>query len=160
MNVFLVLPLVALAAGVVQSKSKSYDPLLDGYFEVKNALVKGDAALASEKAKKLEILITNFDIGSLQIENQKIFGQNKDKLLEQVQALESSNDIEGQRTQLAALSEVLWNLTKNAEDVSTTVYYDYCPMKKSSWLSEEAAIKNPFYGNKMLSCGKVQGKIN
>ena len=159
MNILLVLPLIALAVAV-QSKSKNLDPLLDGYFEVKNALVKGDATLASEKAEKLEVLITNFDMGSLHLENQKIFAKNKDKLLQQVQALGNSQEIEGQRTQLAALSEVLWDLTKNAEDVSITVYYDYCPMKKSSWLSEEAAIKNPFYGNKMLSCGKVQGKIN
>jgi len=41
-----------------------------------------------------------------------------------------------------------------------TLYEDYCPMKKMSWLSESKEIKNPFYGSKMLSCGKVQKQIN
>jgi len=28
-------------------------------------------------------------------------------------------------------------------------------MKKTYWLSNEAAIKNPYYGNAMLNCGNV-----
>jgi hypothetical protein len=31
----------------------------------------------------------------------------------------------------------------------------YCPMKKANWLSSSATIKNPYYGNSMLTCGKV-----
>jgi len=36
------------------------------------------------------------------------------------------------------------------------VYRTYCPMKKSYWLSEAAAIKNPYYGSEMLTCGEVK----
>jgi len=32
--------------------------------------------------------------------------------------------------------------------------------KGAMWLSETDEIKNPFYGSKMLKCGKVQEKIN
>jgi hypothetical protein len=39
------------------------------------------------------------------------------------------------------------------------VYQDYCPMKKAYWLSSEAAIKNPYYGSQMLSCGKINDTI-
>jgi len=28
-------------------------------------------------------------------------------------------------------------------------------MKKAYWLSSEAAIKNPYFGNAMLACGKI-----
>ncbi len=35
------------------------------------------------------------------------------------------------------------------------VYYQYCPMKDSNWLSKEETIKNPYYGAQMLSCGKT-----
>jgi hypothetical protein len=41
-----------------------------------------------------------------------------------------------------------------------TLYQDYCPMKKVSWLSETKEIKNPFYGSKMLTCGSVKKQIN
>ena len=45
-----------------------------------------------------------------------------------------------------------------------TLYQDFCPMandgKGAIWLSEFEDIKNPFFGSKMLKCGKVQKKIN
>ena len=43
------------------------------------------------------------------------------------------------------------------------VYYQRCPMfnngKGANWLSKESAIKNPYYGNKMLTCGSVTETI-
>jgi hypothetical protein len=33
-------------------------------------------------------------------------------------------------------------------------------MKKSYWLSADEAIKNPYYGNMMLTCGKVSETIS
>ena len=45
-----------------------------------------------------------------------------------------------------------------------TLYQVFCPManrgKGAIWLSEFKDIKNPFYGSKMLKCGKVQKQIN
>jgi hypothetical protein len=41
-----------------------------------------------------------------------------------------------------------------------TLYQDYCPMVKASWLSETKDIKNPFYGSKMLTCGTIKKQIN
>ena len=40
-----------------------------------------------------------------------------------------------------------------------TLYQQFCPMydKGSAWLNE---IRNPYYGSKMLKCGKVQKEIN
>jgi hypothetical protein len=32
-------------------------------------------------------------------------------------------------------------------------------MKKASWLSSEAAIKNPYFGSAMLTCGKVTATL-
>jgi len=39
------------------------------------------------------------------------------------------------------------------------LYQQYCPMKKSYWLSKDAAIKNPYYGKQMLTCGKVSDTL-
>ena len=41
-----------------------------------------------------------------------------------------------------------------------TVYYQHCPMynqKKggADWLSLDKAIKNPYLGSKMLTCGSI-----
>ena len=42
------------------------------------------------------------------------------------------------------------------------LYQQFCPMydKGSAWLSTSNEVKNPYYGSKMLKCGKVQKEIN
>ena len=43
------------------------------------------------------------------------------------------------------------------------LYYQYCPMafnnKGAYWLSNEEAIRNPYFGDKMLKCGLVERDI-
>jgi hypothetical protein len=38
---------------------------------------------------------------------------------------------------------------------TSTLYQQYCPMKKAYWLSETPTIKNPYYGKEMPTCGKT-----
>lgn len=160
MKLFLVLSMMLTAVSAQQSKIDGLDRLLAEYFEVKNALVLANPGLASEKAEKLKLLIYDFDIANLKAGTQKAFQEKKGSLLKQIESIEKGKEVEKQRTQLAELTETLWSIIEDSEDVGITVYYDYCPMKKSWWLSEVAVIKNPYYGSKMLSCGKVENKIN
>jgi hypothetical protein len=44
------------------------------------------------------------------------------------------------------------------------IYEQFCPMYKNNeggvWLSMNEEIRNPYFGDKMLKCGKVQREIN
>ncbi|UJH91890.1 DUF3347 domain-containing protein [Antarcticibacterium sp. 1MA-6-2] len=44
-----------------------------------------------------------------------------------------------------------------------TLYQQFCPMYNSNkgaiWLSASEEIKNPYFGQKMLTCGEVQKEI-
>ena len=57
-----------------------------------------------------------------------------------------------------ALSKNIYELIKVSKSAGT-VYYQFCPMandgKGANWLSKESAIKNPYYGSQMLTCGKT-----
>lgn len=35
----------------------------------------------------------------------------------------------------------------------------FCPMKNASWLSDSKEVCNPYYGDKMLTCGSVKEEI-
>jgi len=47
---------------------------------------------------------------------------------------------------------------------SGEVYKQYCPMafdgKGAFWLSSSEEIRNPYYGDKMLKCGRVEETIS
>ncbi len=72
-------------------------------------------------------------------------------------------EFQEQQASLAAFNQELYETIK-AFGISTTAYYQYCPMALSNrgahWLSTTKEIKNPYMGNKMLSCGKTMETIN
>lgn len=118
--------------------------LLNNYMNVKNALVNGDSKAASEATASLYESIKKEDS----------FNQ-KQELLQAAEKLNKAGNIEKQRAELNNVSVILWKLVENDKKLDQTVYYQYCPMKKTYWLSKDKEIKNPYYGSSMLTCGKV-----
>jgi len=129
--------------------------LLNSYYDVKNALVNSDAAAASAKAGELLKGINGIDMKALTPAEHKAFMSLQEKLAFDARHISESKEIEHQRTHFANLSLNFYSLAKSIRLSSQPVYEAYCPMKKSYWLSSEAAIKNPYYGKMMLTCGKV-----
>ncbi|WDF55603.1 DUF3347 domain-containing protein [Mucilaginibacter sp. KACC 22063] len=127
----------------------SKDAVLTAYYGVKNALINSNAATANAKAKEFQSAVSALTADQLA-------EAQKDKLLFDARHIGESNDIAHQREHFAKLSENMYALVKAGKFNSAPVYRDYCPMKKSYWLSESAAIKNPYYGNQMLTCGEVK----
>ena len=56
------------------------------------------------------------------------------------------------------LSTNMYELIKISK-TDAPVYYQFCPMandgKGANWLSRENAIKNPYYGVQMMTCGRT-----
>ncbi|HEX8677024.1 MAG TPA: hypothetical protein VF700_07385, partial [Segetibacter sp.] len=68
--------------------------------------------------------------------------------------ISDNKELAKQRTAFQSLSESMIALSKVSKSPSSS-YIAYCPMKNAYWLSAEQEIKNPYYGNTMLTCGKV-----
>jgi len=141
--------IVLIMAGSVtaQEKAAAVNPL-QAYYEVKDALINSNASDAGTKATAL--------INAIKA-NEKTNASKvlRDKILFDAEHIAESKDIEHQRDHFTSLSTDFYALVKAVKLNNKPVYYAYCPMKKSYWLSEGEAIKNPYYGNKMLTCGKV-----
>ena len=122
--------------------------LLHSYYDIKNALVAGNANTASVKATELVMILAGID-------NKVISEANALSLMRDAQVISESNDIKVQRLHLATLSSNMFALAKIVKLSAQPIYYAYCSMKKAYWLSSETAVKNPYYGTAMLTCGKV-----
>ena len=61
------------------------------------------------------------------------------------------------------LSKDIADLIKTFGNGGQTLYKDFCPMandgKGAIWISEIKAIKNPYLGKKMTTCGSVKEEI-
>ncbi len=131
----------------VTAYSQNSESILNQYLKVKEALIKTDNKASNEHALSLQKTIETTDS----------FGE-KESLSKAVQKMIKATDIEKQRIAFADVSVIMWKMVKNNSEIKDAIYYQYCPMKKMYWLSKEDAIKNPYYGSKMLTCGNVSDK--
>ncbi len=69
-----------------------------------------------------------------------------------------AKDIAEQRKQFSFLSQALIN-TLTAFGTEGTLFVQHCPMafdgEGANWLSESVAIRNPYFGDAMLTCGST-----
>lgn len=130
----------------------------ENYFSVKDALTKSDGNAASEKAKELLASLLAVKMETLKTEEYTVWMKVKDDLSTDAEHISETKEVSHQRDHFSTLSKNIYQLVKVSKN-ATPVYYQHCPMfndgKGADWLSKESAIKNPYYGSQMLSCGKT-----
>ncbi|ADB42827.1 MULTISPECIES: efflux RND transporter periplasmic adaptor subunit [Spirosoma] len=81
-----------------------------------------------------------------------------------LKALNTTTDLEKQRTAYAQFEDGLYRSVKAFGVTDKPVYRQFCPMalnnKGSYWLSDKKPIRNPYFGNQMLTCGETKEEIN
>ncbi len=125
--------------------AQNNSPILANYFKLKDALVASDVTKSTQAVAEL----------AKSIDASPEFAQKND-LKKQVAVMAKTTDLEKQRAAFADVSTTIWEAAKSQKWNNQELFYQYCPMKKTYWLSTESAIKNPYYGSKMLACGSVK----
>jgi hypothetical protein len=133
-------------------------PVFESYFELKDGLVKTDGNSVSVKASALLTAINNVKMDKLEMEVHMVWMKVLNDLKKHSEAIAGTKDIKQQRDHFMDLSKKMYDLIKVSKQ-ETPTYYQFCPMandgKGANWLSKENAIKNPYYGSQMLTCGKT-----
>lgn len=141
------------------SVSTHIKEVFDHYIHVKTALVNSNPEEAKNGANAILQVIKNFDKSLLPVEQKSAYDKNMGSLRASANSIAATADIEKQRVHFATLSGEAYDLAKSF-GAGKTVYHDHCPMalndKGAMWLSESKEVKNPYYGNKMLTCGTVE----
>jgi hypothetical protein len=154
-RIFLMVAFIAsafLQTGFAQTEDVKAPALLPLYYDVKDALVAGNSSIAASKAGDLVKALSSSDVPATMKSDQ-------DEILEHASKIAGSKDLKSQRAHFAGLSTNMIALAKNLKLSTEPVYQMYCPMKKSNWLSSDKAVKNPYYGSAMLTCGNIVDTI-
>ena len=149
---------LAMSISFAQAQN-NINGITNAYYSVKNALAAGNANDAAAGAKTMMAALSAPETG-LKPDQQKIFNSYADKLKFDSRHISESTDVNHQREHFASLSKNWYEVLKGLKVNTSTVYMDYCPMKKAYWLSETALIKNPYYNDKsMATCGKTAATL-
>lgn len=126
------------------------------YIDLKNALSADDNAVAQAKAKVLNADVAAVDTKVMSTKEQVIWKNYAEKLSFDSRHISESGSIDHQREHFASLSKNVHEVLKAFPYNGSTLYWQYCPMKKANWLSDKQTIENPYYGKAMLDCGSVK----
>ena len=133
----------------------SFKDAIDHYIDMKDAFVEGNSeqvsALAKSTSQKLKS-ITKDGLGKME-------KAHLTKSIEMLDAIGDNPDLENQRSLFVILNENFVPLAKNTKGLSEKLYVQKCPMadnnKGAFWLSNQKEIRNPYYGEQMMSCGSI-----
>ncbi|MDR7130636.1 hypothetical protein J2X69_002993 [Algoriphagus sp. 4150] len=144
----LILSTLILLSFAAIATAQDTDEILKNYLVLKDALIASDNEKSGNAASVMAKSIA--EAGDF---------PNKKELSKLADEVNKSKDLEKRRAAFAPFSEAMYTYAKNQDSIPQVLYYQYCPMKKSYWLSAEAGVKNPYYGSKMLTCGSVKETI-
>ena len=150
---------IILFATIANAQSNAgINKVLNAYIQLKDALVKSDGGASSSASKTLVTTIQEVNMSELNTDTHTQWMKVANELKEDAEHISETKEITHQREHFMSLSKNLFAVIKVAKS-ETPIYYQFCPMankgKGANWLSVENKIKNPYYGNQMLTCGKV-----
>ncbi|TRO67056.1 DUF3347 domain-containing protein [Christiangramia sabulilitoris] len=118
----------------------------DEYVAVKDALVQTNPVAAAEKAASLQSTLTEV----------------KPEIAVVAGKIAGADDVNVQRELFSELTAAMEPVLKEAI-TSGKIYKQFCPMafegKGDYWYSTSEEIMNPYFGDKMLKCGRVDETI-
>lgn len=135
----------AVGGSEVEFEDHQIAILYQNYTDIKEALIHADAKEAQKTAAEL------FSV----LENEK----GKSSMITPAHDIASTHSAEEQRQ---AFSELTKAIEKDLQEalIAGKIYKQNCPMafegNGSFWFSNEENIRNPYLGEKMLTCGKVE----
>ncbi|MAP81522.1 MAG: hypothetical protein CL526_10585 [Aequorivita sp.] len=137
-----------LANANVEFNSPEVEKAFNQYLEVEAALVNTNAKNTAQAATNLEATLKAMNA--------------EEATVTAVSSIANSEDINIQRQHFETLSAAIETMVSGALE-SGTLYKQYCPMafnnKGASWISASKDILNPYFGDKMLKCGRVEAEI-
>jgi hypothetical protein len=131
----------------------SINAVLKSYLDIKNALAADNSKAANNAAKSFTTALKAVQASQMEDKQKAVWQQYAEKLRFDGEHIGESTAIAHQREHFGSLSANIFTVLKAFKSNNQALYKQYCPMAKKSWISETAAIKNPYLGKSMPECG-------
>lgn len=116
------------------------------YLKLKDALVAGNPDAAAAAAGEIS----------------RVTGLENEIVTAEIEAFLAAEGIEAQRASFSRLNEKLEPVLRDHISEGA-VYKQFCPMAFNNegafWFSDKEEIRNPYFGDMMLTCGRVADEL-
>lgn len=150
------------------SFNSSFGVLLNAYFKVKDALVASDTAKASAAALELATAADSLKVNEIKGDSLgviKLTAQDYAGTISgSAKGLAGESNIEAKRKEFKMIADALYTLFQTVRYNEQKIYWIHCPMAFNNtgayWINQDSTVRNPYFGEKMLTCGTVEGTLD
>lgn len=159
---------VAKVASYSEAFESSFENVLNGYYALRDALVASDTAATNKSASALiqsaDDLkwdeLKSADTNNIIIPTAQTYISD---LKRESEGLLGESDLEAKRKAFQMISGNMFDLARTIRYSKHKIYLLHCPMAFNNagadWLSNATDIKNPYFGETMLTCGAVKDSV-
>lgn len=137
--------------------------VFDAYLPMKNDFIQSDAGKVKDDARTVLNKLSKVNMELLNGDAHMEWMAFLNPMKKSLDKIVTANDIELQREGFADFNLNFYKAIKRFGLVNDTVYFQYCPMafnnKGAYWLSDILKIRNPYFGDAMLSCGETRDTL-
>lgn len=137
--------------------------VFSSYIKLKDAFVESDGGKVAEEARQTAGALAAVDMKLLSGAAHNDWMTYLSPIQSALTEMQETNDIGIQRGAFSNLSDNMYKSIKAFGLGGQEAFYEYCPMAFNNegayWLSLEEEIKNPYFGESMLTCGQVKEKL-
>jgi hypothetical protein len=127
------------------------EAMMDSYIKIKNALVQSHGEEAQVAAREFLNLLDH--------ETDPMVADLRNDVL----SIADSVDTHIQRNHFHTLSHNMYVFAKSTGAGKDRLYVHHCPMAMNHdgghWISDTEEVLNPYFGEHMLNCGKIEEKL-
>lgn len=138
--------------------------LANSYLALKDSFVASDSIKARQAAQQLNEELQRLQGSILSAEAQGFWSEQKQAIAAHSAKVQNASTLATQRQQFDYLSQVMIQTIQAFGWAKDTLYVQHCPMafdnQGADWLSDAPAIRNPYFGDKMLKCGEIASTIS
>lgn len=136
---------VGVRAGENSALMEPVKSVLDHYLMIQTELAKDSVKSVDEHATAIAKAVKGDEMKMLSPDVAK-----------QAETLAKAKDLKAAREAFKPLSASLVKYLADHKAEKGIYHEAYCPMAKASWLQKGTAIKNPYMGKEMLTCGTLK----
>ncbi|PRY34994.1 Cu(I)/Ag(I) efflux system membrane fusion protein [Spirosoma oryzae] len=139
---------------------KQLTGVYEASLKLTESLVSSDANRSKVAAGGVEKALSGVDMMLLSGQAHTDWMKYLNAMNAALKVIRSTGDLEQQRTAYAQFEDGLYRSVKAFDITDKPIYRQYCPMALNSngsyWLSDEKPIRNPYFGDQMLTCGETK----
>ncbi len=136
----------------------SFKTLLKYYIDLKDALIKSDFSETGNKAKVFEDEIKKL------LKSTTNDGKEFHVIQKNLNNISNAKTLKSQRKAFKPLSDYLISIFSQIKNLESKVFVQHCDcvddFTGGSWLSLDSKVLNPYFGDTMLNCGRVEHTFN